>query len=104
PPELVIRIREVLGLYTPIDYTARGRSAFTKLIDIAPLDCSLFKICSFLFRKKRFVLEFTRPLDRSESRVGPYTLQIGMSVRSTRDLLRSEEHTSELQSRGHLVC
>src|SRR5207253_6222203 len=28
----------------------------------------------------------------------------GFSLRSKRSAVRSEEHTSELQSRGHLVC
>src|SRR5690625_5593152 len=32
------------------------------------------------------------------------TLFFGLSTVSTNNLIRSEEHTSELQSRGHLVC
>src|SRR5437870_9533096 len=31
-------------------------------------------------------------------------LQAGIDISVIRDYLRSEEHTSELQSRGHLVC
>src|SRR5262249_21751024 len=47
PPELVICVREVLGLHGSIDHTSRRRLAFTKLIHITALDCSLFKLGSF---------------------------------------------------------
>src|SRR5437870_6766565 len=34
----------------------------------------------------------------------PATLQVGLAAFSVALVVRSEEHTSELQSRGHLVC
>src|SRR5439155_6738829 len=42
-------------------------------------------------------------LFRSRRRVGPHGLGTGRLPESAR-CRRSEEHTSELQSRGHLVC
>src|SRR5207253_9861765 len=33
-----------------------------------------------------------------------HLLEAGYDIRTVQELLRSEEHTSELQSRGHLVC
>src|SRR5690625_6823956 len=33
-----------------------------------------------------------------------YRGTVELELRSDSDLIRSEEHTSELQSRGHLVC
>src|SRR5207253_7545468 len=41
---------------------------------------------------------------RSISRSSLSRRPIGMSLLRQRDEFRSEEHTSELQSRGHLVC
>src|SRR5439155_14779821 len=38
------------------------------------------------------------------SRSGPRVSAVGQIVRLLRQRHRSEEHTSELQSRGHLVC
>src|SRR5215510_5761797 len=35
---------------------------------------------------------------------GPPPMAVRAPARSGRDAVRSEEHTSELQSRGHLVC
>src|SRR5439155_23864387 len=43
-----------------------------------------------------------------EQEVGPFLLRIKANLEESNSLtartLRSEEHTSELQSRGHLVC
>src|SRR5437870_13536850 len=40
----------------------------------------------------------------STHRGGPGRRRAGQAARRGRDRRRSEEHTSELQSRGHLVC
>src|SRR5690625_6814468 len=47
------------------------------------------------------VLKFEVMTSQNDVEAGQFDLQIG---ESTAHLIRSEEHTSELQSRGHLVC
>src|SRR5690625_6424263 len=44
----------------------------------------------------------TRPCAASDSRTAP--TRCGHPARSAAERTRSEKHTSELQSRGHLVC
>src|SRR5439155_507456 len=43
-------------------------------------------------------------LERDESRLSRLVEELGRVIAATPLLRRSEEHTSELQSRGHLVC
>src|SRR5690554_7781932 len=62
-----------------------------------------------LFRSRGlggYVLQqVARYVARAEHRVeGPQVLREVPRVHHGRDLVRSEEHTSELQSRPHLVC
>src|SRR5690625_5399695 len=45
----------------------------------------------------------TRPLGR-EGALAPRSWAIARAIAQDRGASRSEEHTSELQSRGHLVC
>src|SRR5690625_7125790 len=40
----------------------------------------------------------------AEGRMAPYLTPESISLSRTSSSSRSEEHTSELQSRGHLVC
>src|SRR5690625_6489489 len=55
-------------------------------------------------------LRFSRQNEQEADRIGMQTLvNAGMDPRGTAEMFeimqqRSEEHTSELQSRGHLVC
>src|SRR5439155_22064997 len=49
------------------------------------------------------ILHFVNPLDWRRKMRLSRTLRIYL-VCESRIFLRSEEHTSELQSRGHLVC
>src|SRR5437870_10709135 len=51
-----------------------------------------------LFRSK------VKPQYQRETQTSPDVLSVGLLIARARTALRSEEHTSELQSRGHLVC
>src|SRR5437870_8075562 len=79
-------LREALLRLAP--YRAKPRSS-------AKFVCDL-DACSFIFRATRpatgRVLQIaSSPLGRPQAKLGE-------------EAIRSEEHTSELQSRGHLVC
>src|SRR5690625_6570626 len=44
------------------------------------------------------------PQGSERTTMAEHVLAIDQGTTSTRAIIRSEEHTSELQSRGHLVC
>src|SRR5690625_3804030 len=58
------------------------------------------------FKQEENTLEVVRPSDSKEHRTvhGTTRSLINNMVVGVSDGFRSEEHTSELQSRGHLVC
>src|SRR5207253_11423013 len=55
-----------------------------------------FELAGVAGRGARIALDFLDPGGAGTGRLLP--------TGSPRDVIRSEEHTSELQSRGHLVC
>src|SRR5437870_11365626 len=61
-----------------------------------------------ILRNKRMVIARqgnpSRVLDSFVTRISPQSEDDAASDGTTLGLMRSEEHTSELRSRGHLVC
>src|SRR3984957_20685973 len=72
--------------------------------------CMLFMLSSFLFffndtaTTEIYTLSLHDALPISHDPVGIGGVQIDRAVKPMRPILRSEEHTSELQSRENLVC
>src|SRR5690625_5493635 len=77
-------------------YTTLFRSGYVEFFVFRDISTARFVPCVHRMIASDNVLE---PLARYHKRCINLKLQAGMSERA-----RSEEHTSELQSRGHLVC
>src|SRR5437870_10568565 len=75
-------------------------SFFSSLLP-PPLSSTLFPYTT-LFRSVRWMIE-RQTGSSSQKQWGHLTRPAELAVQMP-PLLRSEEHTSELQSRGHLVC
>src|SRR5690625_6896938 len=65
--------------------------------------------CNLASEKKVWLYTFANPFTTAkkasyELKLSPNTTRNALNSLVSKSLLRSEEHTSELQSRGHLVC
>src|SRR5690625_2201460 len=81
----------------------------------APADASREKIFQKVRSRASWIVDQRRYFASFEPRRRPFLYQSGEShyylgrqyllkIRTPEEAVRSEEHTSELQSRGHLVC
>src|SRR5690625_6195419 len=71
---------------------------FHPLVGFTMLMLGVIRIIWLLSQRAR------RPDNNFNVRLGHFSLYVLMVLTPTLAFMRSEEHTSELQSRGHLVC
>src|SRR5690625_5408899 len=75
----------------------------------------IFQIYSFHMRnriwdertKKKWnnlLIRMAKEYRKNAVKLGGVLIKVGQFLGTRADIMRSEEHTSELQSRGHLVC
>src|SRR2546429_6598088 len=83
---------------TLFPYTTLFRSVTDDRVVIARLDSESFRVAQTLAEVVRLLNTFSSCCTKDEG--GPF----GAALSSGCPLTRSEEHTSELQSRLHLVC
>src|SRR5690625_749519 len=87
-----------------------GMDAFIDALEVTPETLETHLALGNLLRRKGEITKATKIHQNLLARPSLTTLQLhGAQLELARDfikagLLRSEEHTSELQSRGHLVC
>src|SRR5207253_11090604 len=85
---------------TLFPYTTLSRSFRSRQGDAVPLVDDLPRVARL--RIDRDVAEAS--VDHAVDRSAAQERDIAAAAHAKRKLARSEEHTSELQSRGHLVC
>src|SRR5690625_2559682 len=89
----------IIGTVLAMFYVQVTLSIFIAMLSA----CLLIQIATNLFNE---YYDFVRGLDTEDSvGIGGAIVRHGMKPKTVlQSALRSEEHTSELQSRGHLVC
>src|SRR5690625_7117404 len=87
------------------DFVRGGFRVRGEVIDVFPAEHADYALRITLFDDEIENLELFDPLTgQVQQKIPRFTVFPGSHFVTPRDTVRSEEYTSELQSRGHLVC
>src|SRR5690625_5354507 len=101
PEAALLRLRKELGVYANL----RPINVYPALASASTIKESVLEGTDILIvRELTGGVYFGTPRYTSEENGDPYSVDTMKYSRSEVQRVRSEEHTSELQSRGHLVC